>query len=111
MMRLGGSFGSISPWIRPLTISNGPAPPTGWPLFIGSRDRISRRTTSPAAVAAPRTTIAAVRNGTPNRAARLRELRMSRLLRYLHGQEKRAQALAVCVQGQRSRHAPAERAG
>src|SRR3954471_3460384 len=101
MMVLCGSRGSISPCTLPRMSSNGPAPPTACPLFIGSRDVISRRTTC-ACVA-----VALHASTQPTRS----DLTRVGLIRYLHREQQRAQRLAMCVERERSGHAAAERAG
>src|SRR3982750_682973 len=101
MMMLCGSVGSISPCTLPRMSSNGPAVPTACPLFIGSRDVISRRTTCACAAVA----LHASRQATSS------DLTPVGLIRYLRGEQQCAQRLAMCVERQGSGHAAAECAG
>src|SRR6476659_7400350 len=98
MIVLCVSFGSMAPCTLPRISSNGPAAPTACPLFIGSREVISRRTTCARAAVALDARTQAMRS----------DLTRVGLIRYLHGQQQRAQRLAMRVKGQRSGHAAAE---
>src|SRR3954469_11813396 len=101
MIVLCASLGSISPCTLPRMSSNGPAVPTASPLFIGSREVISRRTTCACAIV----TLHATTHATTS------DLAPVRLIGYLHGEQQRAQRLAMRVEREGSGHAAAERVG
>src|SRR3954451_3804360 len=100
MMVLCESLGSISPCTLPRMSSNGPAVPTACPLFIGSREVISRRTTCACTAVALDASTQATRS----------DLAPVGLIRYLHREQERAQRLAMRVERERSGHAAAEAA-
>src|SRR6478752_9652936 len=80
MIVLCGSFVSISPCTLPRISSNGPAAPTACPLFMGSREVISRLMTCARAVVALEARMQATRS----------ERTRVGLIRYLQVAQQRA---------------------